>query len=94
VNSYCTVIEEPGAMSISEFFVMRKYRKKGVGRAAAIEVFDMFPGLWEVLQHEANVPAQRFWEEVIGAYTGGHYVRGPVVTEDWEGQSITFDNSE
>jgi predicted acetyltransferase len=94
VNDECTILEEPGAKSVAEFFVMRKYRGKGVGRAAAIEVFDLFPGLWEVSQHEANAPARRFWEEVIGAYTGGHYVKGPVSTEDWQGQAITFDNSE
>jgi hypothetical protein len=50
--------------------------------------------MWEVSQHVANAPSQQFWEEVIGAYTGGHYVKGPIVKEDWEGQAITFDNSE
>ncbi len=34
--------------SIAEFFVMRKYRRRGVGRVAARRVFDMFPGRWEV----------------------------------------------
>ena len=93
VNSYCYVVKEPDAKSIAEFFVMRKYRRNGVGRAAAIKAFAMFPGTWEVLQHGANAPSYRFWEKVIGEYTEGRYDKGPVTTEDWEGQAITFDNS-
>lgn len=27
---------------------MKKYRRKGVGRAAAMKIFDMFPGGWEI----------------------------------------------
>ena len=88
------VIKESGARSIAEFFVMRKYRRKGVGRAAATQAFAMFPGKWKVLQYGANAPSYRFWEEVIDAYTGGRYHKGPVTTEKWEGQAITFDNSQ
>jgi predicted acetyltransferase len=93
VNSYCYLRREPGARSIAEFFVMRKYRRRGVGRWAATQVFERFPGQWEVIQHGANRPSYLFWETVIGAYTGGRYEKGPVTTEDWDGQAITFDNS-
>ena len=31
VNEYCYLIKEPGNKSIAEFFVMRKYRRKGIG---------------------------------------------------------------
>jgi predicted acetyltransferase len=88
------VVQEPGAKSIAEFFVMRKYRRKGVGRAAATQAFAMFPGQWEVLQYGGNAPSYRFWEKVIDAYTGGRYDKGPVTTEKWQGQAITFDNSQ
>ena len=93
VNSYCYVRKESNARSIAEFFVMRKYRRRGVGRRAAVQIFDRFPGPWEVIQHGNNRPSYRFWETVIDAYTGGRYVKGPVDTGDWEGQAITFDNS-
>lgn len=93
LNQYCYVQQEPGARSIAEFFVMRKYRRRGVGQRAAVQAFDRFPGPWEVLQHGKNRPSYLFWEKVIGAYTDGQYDKGPVVIEDWEGQAITFDNS-
>lgn len=55
---------------IGEFFVMRKYRRRGVGRQVATRLFDMFPSRWEVREVATNVPAQAFWRDVIGEYTG------------------------
>jgi len=93
INEYCYVAQEPGTRSISEFFVMRKYRRQGIGTAAATQVLDRFPGKWEVIQHDGNEPSKRFWERVIGEYTGGRYTREKAVTEWWEGQALLFDNS-
>jgi len=50
---------------MAEFFVMRKYRREGVGREAARLVFAAFPGTWEVRQREANTGATRFWRAAI-----------------------------
>lgn len=58
---------------IAEFFVMRKYRRRGVGRIAARRVFDMFPGRWTVMQLSDNAAAQGFWRNVIADYTGGEF---------------------
>jgi predicted acetyltransferase len=70
-----TVLEKDGApeTDVSEFFVMRKYRRLGVGRIVAATLFDRFPGQWRVRQILANVPAQGFWRSVIGSYTNGDY---------------------
>lgn len=59
--------------NIAEFFVMKKYRRKGVGKAASMKIFDMFPGGWEVSQWKNNLPAQNFWKQVINEYTHGKY---------------------
>jgi predicted acetyltransferase len=67
---------EPGKHSVAEFFVMRPYRRQGVGQRAAAYLFDMFPGEWHVAQEEGNTPAQRFWRSVIAAYTDGDYLEG------------------
>jgi predicted acetyltransferase len=90
LNEHCYIVKDAGTKSVAEFFVMRKYRKKGVGRAAARTVFDMFPGKWEVLQHGQNIPSIHFWETVIGEYTDGRFERHPVSTEDWDGQALVF----
>lgn len=72
--------------SIAEFFVMRKYRRIGIGRKAAFHVFDRFRGTWNVRQTRTNLAAQAFWRSVIGEYTDGDFdetdVDGPVQTFD------------
>jgi predicted acetyltransferase len=59
--------------SIAEFFVMKKYRRSGVGNFLAKEVFSLHQGQWEVFQMEKNIPAQHFWRKVISNYTSGEY---------------------
>lgn len=58
---------------IAEFFVLKKYRRKQVGRQMAHQILDRFPGRWRVAQTEENLPAQAFWRKVIADYTGGNY---------------------
>ena len=55
--------------SMAEFFIMKKYRRNGVGKAVAFEIFKLHKGQWEVYQKETNKPAQIFWEKVIREYT-------------------------
>lgn len=74
--------------SISEFFVMKKYRRNGVGIHSAFKVFDMFAGEWEVAQIEENKPAQAFWRKVISEYTKGNYEE--ILKEDWNGPVQRF----
>lgn len=67
---------EAGRRSIAEFFVLRAYRGRGVGRSAARTLFDRLPGVWHVAQDELNQPAQRFWRSVIEEYTDGSFDEG------------------
>jgi predicted acetyltransferase len=66
---------EPGedGHELAEFFVMRAYRRHGVGRAAARQVFERFPGRWWVGELASNRPAIAFWRRVIGEVTQGRY---------------------
>jgi predicted acetyltransferase len=59
---------------VAAFFVMRAYRRRGLGEAMAREVFRRAPGRWQVLEVRANPRAQAFWRRVIGEVTGGAYV--------------------
>lgn len=80
------------AHSIAEFFIMRKYRRLGVGRIVAQRLFDMFPGAWEIGQIATNFPAQAFWRAVIADYTGGRFEA--VQRADWDGTMLQFDTGE
>src|SRR5205809_782930 len=57
--------DEPTPLhDVGEFFVVRKYRRRGVGRTVARTLFDRFPGRWQVRQLEANTPAVDFWRRM------------------------------
>jgi len=59
--------------AMSEFFIMYKYRRAGIGRYVARNIFDMFHGNWELKRHPQNGVAVKFWDSVIDEYTGGNY---------------------
>ena len=50
---------------MAEFFVLRKYRRGGVGLLAARALFAMFPGEWQVREMTANPGATAFWRRAI-----------------------------
>jgi predicted acetyltransferase len=80
--------EKPYTHSMAEFFVMRKYRRGGVGQRAAVELFDRFPGVWSVKQVQSNLPSHSFWRNVIGRYTDGNYEE--IREAGWDGPVQTF----
>ena len=57
--------------SFTDFFVLRKFRHRGVGERIAREFFTRFPGRWQVDHLKHNKPAAIFWRKVIGRYTRG-----------------------
>jgi len=91
VNDY--VYYPTSNRSIAEFFVMRKYRRRGVGRTVACTVFDQLPGRWEVRQLEENRVAQLFWRAVIDKYTHGEYTEQQLAAYGWDGPAQIFDNT-
>ncbi len=58
---------------IGQFFILRKFRGKGVGKYVARRMFDLFQGNWEVGEMLENAPARAFWTRIIAEYTDGHY---------------------
>jgi predicted acetyltransferase len=65
--------DDPDVTRMAEFFIVRKYRRRGLGARVAASLFDRFPGRWEVWEIAENAAAQAFWRRVIGGYTGGRY---------------------
>ena len=78
------------AHSIAEFFILRKYRRQGIGRTVAHRIFDMFPGDWSVAQEEGNHPAQAFWRRVVSEYTQGDFQALHSNNEEWKGPLLKF----
>ena len=55
---------------MAEFFVVRRYRRRGIGMVAAHELWRRFPGMWQVRVMESNHAAHQFWQRAIAAFTG------------------------
>jgi predicted acetyltransferase len=62
--------DDPNVFDVAEFFVLRRYRRSGVGRQAATLLWTRFPGNWIVRVFEGNPRAMLFWSRVIEAFTG------------------------
>lgn len=65
--------DDKRAFEMEQFFILKKYNGKGIGKQAAINIFDRFKGDWKVTQIEKNYPAQAFWKSVIRNYSNHSY---------------------
>ena len=65
--------DDPASLDVAEFFVLRSYRRSGIGGHAARLLWDRLPGRWIVRVSQANRAGLRFWEQTIRAYTHGAF---------------------
>ncbi len=93
IHQRSRITKDPTTWDVAEFFVLRKYRRRGVGAAFATKVFDSFRGVWEVRQLFANQAATAFWREAIAGYTNGRFEELVIDDERWHGPVQKFDNS-
>jgi predicted acetyltransferase len=55
---------------MDQFFILKKYRRSGLGKYLAMQVFNHLPGDWEVGQMPENHAAQQFWRQIIADIAG------------------------
>lgn len=55
---------------MAEFFVVRGFRRHGVGIKAAHQIWRKFPGKWEVRVINRNQKALKFWRRAISEFLG------------------------
>ncbi|HEX2548885.1 MAG TPA: GNAT family N-acetyltransferase [Gammaproteobacteria bacterium] len=60
--------------NMAQFFILRKFKNKGIGKYVAEQCFKKFPGIWEVMVMPGNEGAYRFWRKIIKNYTHNHFV--------------------
>lgn len=61
--------DDPEVLDVAEFFVLRRFRRGGVGRRAASLLWQTIPGKWTVRVSERNVGAVGFWSRVVDEFT-------------------------
>lgn len=55
---------------MAEFFIVRGYRRRGIGTKIAHNIWRMFPGVWEVRVRDRNQKARHFWGGAISEFMG------------------------
>jgi predicted acetyltransferase len=74
----CDAVDGRGTViDVAQFFVMRKYRRQGIGEAVATQLFDRYGGVWQIGERPNNFVAQSFWRAIIGRYIGGDFEELP-----------------
>ncbi len=65
VAGFALVREVEGSVwEIAEFWVTPDHRRLGIGRAAALELFQTHPGEWVVSSYPGSAAAEAFWRSV------------------------------
>ncbi|WP_328918058.1 MULTISPECIES: GNAT family N-acetyltransferase [unclassified Streptomyces] len=76
---------DSGDREMSEFFVLRRHRRLGVGRVAAQLLFRRHPGKWTLSFDHANRNAARFWPGVVAEVADG-----PVHRQDRHPPDVSY----
>ncbi len=69
---------ENDRIEIGEFFIIKKFTRKGIGTQVAKYLFDTYRGKWLIRVLKDNASASSFWNKIIDEYTKGQYT----VTEE------------
>jgi predicted acetyltransferase len=76
--------------AMAEFFVVRKHRRGGVGRAAARAAIGGRPGQWELAVARKNLGALAFWRGVAAELAAGEVEALDQSDDHWNGLIIRF----
>lgn len=68
VIEQCPVTGLDPCWFMAEFFILRAYRRRGLGKAAASAILQQHPGLWHVAVIEHNLRAAAFWARSLAGY--------------------------
>jgi len=59
--------------NMAQFFILRKFKRHGLGRHVAQTMFSRYPGTWEVMVLPGNEGAYRFWRNIITEHTNSNF---------------------
>ena len=59
--------------TLSEFFILYKYRRIGIGKYVVKYILDKYKGKWQLKYHPKNEISMNFWNKTIDEYTNGKY---------------------
>jgi predicted acetyltransferase len=72
INDYPEIKMETN-YTMSEFFILYKYRRIGIGKYAVKYILNKYKGKWQLKYHPKNKASKNFWIKIIDEYTKGNY---------------------
>jgi predicted acetyltransferase len=75
--------EKSGLHDISEFYIVPSKRASGIGSKFAAQIFQKYPGQWQVLQIDGADKAIDFWNKAIDAFKQGDFVQDTITDPYW-----------
>jgi predicted acetyltransferase len=77
--------DDPAIWDIAEFFILRRYRGRGIGSEVAHQVWRRVPGRWEIRVMESNQAGCEFWQRAIAGFAGA-----PVSSRPYEKGGVAW----
>ena len=77
--------ENTEVWDMAEFFVLRRYRHRGVGAELAEQIWRLHPGKWQIRVRSNNRPALKFWQSAIAKFA-----QSPATSQDFEVQEAPW----
>lgn len=76
--------------NMAQFFIVRKFKGKGIGKLVAQHCFDKFKGVWEVMVIPGNQGAYQFWKAIITEYTQDNFTEYTRYIEHFNNEKNVF----
>ncbi|MGB1207438.1 MAG: GNAT family N-acetyltransferase [Chitinophagales bacterium] len=73
INNWVICDSFKAEKSVAEFYIEPKYRRMGIGKKVAYELFKKYSSKWEIRQIATNTIAIHFWRNIIEAFTDGNF---------------------
>lgn len=88
------IAKDQRTWDMAEFFVLRRYRRCGVGTEAARQVWSRLPGRWEIRVMESNKAGYQFWARTIATAVSETIspVRAEMAGQHWH--VFSFDSAQ
>ncbi len=77
---------------MAEFFIVRRYRRRGIGTRLAHEMWRRVPGTWEIRVMQINQSAYQFWAHAIRAFAGDAFQSSSFEKDGAKWHLFTFDS--
>jgi predicted acetyltransferase len=87
-----SIIHGGEVWDVAEFFIVRAYRRRGIGTAVAHQVWKKFRGRWEVRVMESNRTGSDFWLLAMHAFVGGPIEPVTIETDGERWQVFAFES--